>query len=95
MTKKDSHSLRPILCNDEIGGNLYNNYSCVKKNHQVQNLFCFVNCERVWKEGEWVSGGDDGSRRSLLYNFALGTSHDAPLPISTFSDPINCMYRIV
>ncbi len=29
----------------------------------------------------------------LSYNFALGSSDDAPLPISTFSDPINCMYR--
>jgi hypothetical protein len=45
--------------------------------------------------GRKVSGGDDGSRRSLFYNFALGTSDDAPLPISTFSDPINCMYRII
>ncbi len=50
---------------------------------------------RKVRVGEWVSGGDEGSRRSLLYNFALGTSHDAPLPISTFSDPINCMYRIM
>ncbi len=66
-----------------------------KKSSSSEFFLCFVNCERVWKEGEWVSGGDDGSRRSLFYNFALGSSHDAPLPISTFSDPINCMYRII
>jgi hypothetical protein len=68
-----------------------------KKSSSSEFLFCFVNCERVWKEGELGELGEWGVmvvvEDKLSYNFALGSSDDAPLPISTFSDPINCMYR--
>jgi hypothetical protein len=39
-----------------MGGNyIKQSFLCEKKIIKFRIFFGFVNCERVWKEGEWVS----------------------------------------
>jgi hypothetical protein len=90
----------PIWCNHKMGGNYIKQlFLCEKKIIKFRIFFLF--CE-LWKslEGRWIGWvGEWGVmvvvEDNLSYNFALGSSDDAPLPISTFSDPINCMFRII
>jgi hypothetical protein len=85
----------PIWCNHKMGDNyIKQSFLCEKKiiKFRIFVLFCELLKEFGRKVSGWV-GVMVVVEDKLSYNFALGSSDDAPLPISTFSDPINCMYR--